>query len=199
MTKGNDVVVQYPPAFEREKVGELAVARDEVYESPLSQVTGRFVPIHGIRVLTLEDGTVTYGCRDCEETGDGPGKIRAHRRAEHHFAEEGATPKPPKRAGGVGQLTLPGTNAMSRTLYELIDMASEIETYEEAMERLDEENQRLRAQLQDEKITHRQELSAMRSEHRQSLTEARSAGVTAEKELAKLRNKIKRMIGTEDN
>lgn len=194
------MAVEYPPAFARDTVDGVKVVSDLVYESPLSRVRGRFVPIHGIRTLTLEDERVVYGCRDCDFIGVGPGKVRAHRRADHHFAEDGTPPKPPKRDGGVGQLRAPGPDALSMTLHELIDQASEVETYALAMESLDEENQELRQKLTTEKIEHREELSVLRREHREELAKARADQKAAEKALAAMKAKIAKSLGmTEDN
>lgn len=71
----------YPPRIERKKVGGVAVVTDEVLPSGLSK-PGVLVPIKGIRKLTLADGTVAHGCRDCLFDGS-LGEVRAHRHAAH--------------------------------------------------------------------------------------------------------------------
>lgn len=73
---------EYPPLFERKEVDGVPVVRDEVLQSGLSARAGRVVPIHGIRVLTLEDKRQVFGCRDCEVTGT-RGEVVKHRNAEH--------------------------------------------------------------------------------------------------------------------
>jgi hypothetical protein len=199
MTKGPIVAVEYPPLFERETVDGVKVVKDTVFESPLSKLHGRLVPIHGIRTLTLEDESTVFGCRDCEFTEDGPGKIRAHRRALHGFSEEGTTPKPPRREGGAGQIRMPGPDALGLTVYELIDQASMVETYALAQEALDNENQRLHEKIQDLKQEHRTEISDLRRGLRAEVAEAKSAQKAAEKELAGMKARLSKMLGVEDN
>lgn len=185
----------YPPAFEREVVGDLKVIKDEVFESPVSQSLGRFVPIHGIRVLTLEDDTVVHGCRDCAFTDPSPGKVRGHRSILHGLAEEGARPKPPKVEGGVGQVRAPGPDALAMTLHELLDVAGSIERLGLATEALDAENEALRAQLMQEKKTHREELAELRRTHREEIAELKNGYKTTEKELAAIKGRLKKLIG----
>lgn len=193
------MAVEYPPAFVREEIDGVKVVKDVVYASPLSKVLGRFVPMHGVRELTLDDESVVYGCRDCPFTGAGPGVVRGHRRADHALAEDGADPKPPRMDGGVGQIRKPGPDALAMTVYEVVDLATHIETLSAAMESLDDENQRLRAQVADERRTHREELAVVRAEHRTALGKERDKTRKVTKELDTLKARLRKFIGVEDS
>lgn len=188
--------VTYPPAFEREFVGDVKVVSDVVYASPLSR-PGRIVPIHGIRTLTLSDGEVVYGCRDCDFTDPSPGKIRGHRRVEQcgGMAEPGTQPRPPKREGAVGQVRAPSPDALAMTLHDVLDMAVQLDTVHQAQEHLDAENQALRLKLAEEKTAHREEVAELRREHREALAEVRAEKKAAEKELAGIKARLGKLIG----
>jgi hypothetical protein len=200
MTKRSEVAVEYPPAFVREKVGDKLVVKDEVYRSPLSDAMGKFIPIHGIRVLTLDDGEVVHGCRDCETTGK-VGQIRVHQKAEHGVAEPGA--EPAKRKGDVpdgtaGQLPYPSAGTLSMTVWEVLDHMQYMSTVEQAMEQLDAESQALHLKLGAERKAHREEVSELRRHHREVLAEEVRLRKAAEKELAAMQTRLKKMLGVED-
>jgi regulator of replication initiation timing len=199
MTKGPNVSETYPPAFVRKSVGDLKVVSDVVYASPLSR-PGHMVPIHGIRTLTLSDGSVVYGCRHCDFTGPGPGKVRGHRRVEQcgGISEAGTAPRPPRREGGAGQVAAPSPGALDMPLRDLVDLANQLDALYEAQENLDAENRSLREKLTEEKQAHREEVAEIRREHRGELRESRDGQKAAEKELAGFKARLGKLIGTEE-
>lgn len=80
-----------PPRLVRLVHGKRVVS-DEPMASNLKPKPGHPpVPIHSIRLFTLEDGSTVNGCRDCEETGT-VGEIRAHRIRAHGTAKPGRKP-----------------------------------------------------------------------------------------------------------
>lgn len=162
---------EYPPLFERDKVDGKKVIRDEVLASGLSGHVGRLVPIHGIRVLTLEDESVVHGCRDCEFTGT-RGEVKGHRAAEHGIAL-GGTPKRSTNPGVAGQLPYPSAEVLSMTFYELIELAEHVGEWEEVLGNLSSENEELRGKV----------------------AEAVRAQRAAERELETKTRRIKRLLG----
>jgi hypothetical protein len=157
MVKGTFVAVEYPPVFERDAVDGKNVVKDVVLESGLSKHLGKFIPIHGIRVLTLDDGTTIHGCRDCVTVGS-RGEVMAHRSAFHGVS-------PPSRRTQVDDevpmLPYPKGAQLSMTLYELMDLAEHIGDWEEVLAGMEEHNQR----LQDKVIEVTQQLKAEEREH----------------------------------
>lgn len=160
---------EYPPLFEREHVHGVKVVRDEVLPSGLSSHVGKVVPLHGTRVLTLADGTTVHGCRDCEFTGT-RGEVKVHRGEEHGVA--GGGPRA-RAAEPAGRLPYPSPEVLSMTLYELIELAEHIDSWEDVLTNY---------QKRDE------EKSAL-------LLEARQGRSGAEKELSALRRKLARLVG----
>jgi hypothetical protein len=156
MKKGHFVAVAYPPEFVRDEVDGKKVVKDEVLASGLSGYKGRLIPIHGIRVLTLEDGSVVHGCRSCRTEGT-RGQIMAHLTAFHSV-------NPASRRGSNGevrQLPFPKGAQLSMTVYELIEMAESVGEWEEVLTNMEAENERLRelvaertAQLKTEQREH---------------------------------------------
>lgn len=128
------MAVSYPPLFEREEVGGVKVVKDEVLASGLSGYHGRLIPMHGTRVLTLEDGTVTYGCRECEFTGS-RGDVKAHRGEEHGVAVGGGG----RRDNAVpdGRVPNPSSEALSMTVYEVLQLAELSGDWEEVLSKLE--------------------------------------------------------------
>lgn len=112
----------YPPLIKRDKVGGVAVVKDEVLASGLTEKVGRLVPLKGTRKLTLADGTVTYGCADCLTHGT-RGEVGMHR------AEEHPPPAPAKKRGpgrpGRGDAKAASYSAELRdmTFGELLELA----------------------------------------------------------------------------
>lgn len=142
------MAVRYPPLFERKEVtvevDGVSVTRkvvsDEVYASGLSKSAGRLIPVHGVRVLTLDDGSVVYGCRDCETVGT-LGEVRTHRKAEHGAVIGGKSRKSAAEAAAGGavaeQVTIP-QDAMSMTLHELLDLGAHVDMWEQLLTGMEE-------------------------------------------------------------
>jgi hypothetical protein len=164
------VAVEYPPLFEREKVDGLRVVKDEVLASGLSGYVGKVVPLHGTRVLTLEDDSVTYGCRDCEFTGT-RGEVKTHRGAEHGVATGGGGAA--KASAAAGRISMPSPEMLGMTLWELLEYASIMGEWEDVLPRLE---------------TRVRELTEERDEENR----ARRA---AERALATLKTRIQKQLG----
>jgi hypothetical protein len=169
MAKGPEVSREYPPLFERKKV-----ITDEVLESGLSGHVGRLIPIHGIRVLTLEDDSVVHGCRDCEFTGT-RGEVKGHRAAEHGIALGGGVPKRSTDPAVAGQLPYPSAEVLSMTFYELMELAQHVGEWEIVLGNQTTEIEELRGKLAEE----------IRLKRR------------AERELDTLKRRVKRLLGEE--
>lgn len=160
------MAVEYPPLFERTDVAGVKVVADTVFESPLSKKVGRFIPVHGIRVLTLEDGTERLACRDCEVVADAEddaggltplGQIRAHRKAEHGVALGGARRKHQSaaEAAAAGDVAVPVVlplDATSMTLHEILELAGHIDEWEGVLSAQDEKIEYLVAERNDLRI-----------------------------------------------
>lgn len=117
----------YPPRVERKKVGGVAVVADEVLESGLSKGKPGFIPIKGIRVLTLANGEVTHGCRDCLMDGT-LGEVRKHRHADHNEAHAGSKRTP------AGPVISP--EALEWTLAELLALAEHVNDWSEVLDNI---------------------------------------------------------------
>lgn len=150
----------YPPKFERADIDGVKVVSDVVYESPLSKHVGRFIPVTGIRILTLEDETEVKGCSDCDFAGT-LGQVRQHRKAEHGVSMGGPTRARTHKsaadadaAGDVDRpITLPADVA-SMTMRDFFttaalidDWATVLENLERQVEELTEERVELRGEL----------------------------------------------------
>lgn len=150
----------YPPKFIREDIDGVKVVSDVVYESGLSKHVGKFIPVTGIRVLTLEDGSTVMGCADDEFAGS-LGQVRVHRKADHGVSMGGARPgRTHKSAADVDAageadrpLVLPADTA-SMTMRDFFttaalidDWGSVLEQLEKQVEELTEERNQLRGEL----------------------------------------------------
>jgi hypothetical protein len=60
------------------EVDGLAVVDDEPLAAPFKNRAGEPVLMHRTRVLTLVDGSVIYGCAECDYTNPNPHSIRPH-------------------------------------------------------------------------------------------------------------------------
>lgn len=170
------MATEYPPAFVRDEIDGVKVVKDEVLGSGLSFKKGRgFVPIHSTRVLTLENDEVVYGCRDCVFAGT-RGQVRQHRRAEHGIDR----PKPNQtfeQADAAGdvigrRLPYPSPDALSMTLWELLDRGEKLGDYEDAIAAQD----------------------LVIADLREQLMEARHGEAEARKELARQTAKLRRIV-----
>jgi hypothetical protein len=136
-------------------VGGVAVVTDEVLESGLSK--GKpgttFIPINGIRKLTLADGTEVHGCRDCLFDG-ALGEVRRHRNAEHGEAHGGARPRTPS-----GVVIPP--DALERSLGELLELAVFVDDWSDLLANLT----RQRDDALEALVEKAKELSAERRAH----------------------------------
>lgn len=150
----------YPPKFERADIDGVKVVSDVVYESPLSKHVGRFIPVTGIRILTLEDETEVKGCSDCDFAGT-LGQVRQHRKAEHGVSMGGPararTHKSAADADAAGDVDRPITlpaDVASMTMRDFFttaalidDWATVLENLERQVEELTEERVELRGEL----------------------------------------------------
>lgn len=117
----------YPPLIERTEVDGVRVVKDEVLASGLSSAVGKLVPLKGTRVLTLENGEVTYGCADCLTHGT-RGEVSQHRATEHPASARKRGPGRPAAAGSKAPAVSPEVMALSLAeLLELATLASETE------------------------------------------------------------------------
>lgn len=119
-------------------VNGLKVISDEPVASPLSKVQNRFVPFRGRRELTLEDGTKTFACADCEFTGT-PGEVTTHRVRDH-----GAR-KPGNPTGGRKADATPNLAWMGMTVGELIEVAGLVSGFESDLDSARDEAEREKA------------------------------------------------------
>lgn len=135
----------YPPKFVREDIDGVKVVSDVVYESGLSKHVGKFIPVTGIRVLTLEDDVELKGCADCEFAGT-LGQVRVHRKAEHGVsmggARRGVTYKSVEDADAAGDvdrpLVLPADTA-SMTMRDFFTTAALIDDWGTVLEQLEQQ------------------------------------------------------------
>jgi len=168
----DDEQALYPPNFVRDQVDGVKVVKDEVLSSGLSAHMGRLVPLKGYRVLTLENGEQVYGCNDCPDFTGTRGEVKAHRGAEHEVALGGSSRRRKDPAADGEVVTLPpGSDTM--TLRELLELAGHVAHWETVLANLASENEDLRATLAAEKAARR----------------------TAERDLDKLQQKLRRLVG----
>jgi len=103
-----------PPA---RYVNGLLVLSDEPVPSSLPVKPGQPpLPIHSLRLLTLADGSTTYGCRDCTAFTGTRGDVQKHRYADH------GAPKPGnkgKRSAGDPPVSV---DLASMTIGDLIEL-----------------------------------------------------------------------------
>lgn len=168
----DDEQALYPPNFVRVEVDGVKVVKDEVLSSGLTAHMGRLVPLKGYRVLTLENGEQVYGCNDCPDFTGTRGEVKAHRGAEHEVALGGSSRRR-KDPGADGEaVTLP-PGADTMTLKELLELAGHVSQWEVILANLASENEDLRAAVAAERAGRR----------------------TAERELDKFQQKLRRLVG----
>lgn len=164
------------PNVDRKKVGTRKVIKDEVLASGLSRHHNKLIPIKGVRKLTLDDGSVVYGCAECVyaavEDTEGMtmlGAVRQHRAIIHGASTGGA--KRGRSSAGDAPASIP----RDMTVYELFELAAHIDEWEVVLSSLEK---RL-----EEKIDENTEL-------RQKLR-------VAERENASIKKKVARSLGLE--
>jgi len=187
----------YPPTIVRTDIDGVKVVSDVVQESPLSRHTGDFIPVKGVRILTLEDETTRYACADCvfvaaperdDQTQTPLGQVRAHR-AEKHGVNIGGNRrgrKPaeaPEAPDPAGTVVLP-RDTLSMSLLEILNLAGHIDTWSTVLTGLEEQNERLVGELQ-------VALARARAAERK-VTELEKA---AEREKANLQRRIAKAMG----
>jgi hypothetical protein len=154
----------YPPKVRRTEVAGVAVVKDEPLPSGLSK-RGALVPLTGTRQLTLFDGRVLFGCNDCEMTGT-RGEVQSHRAREH--GGESAEPARPQARNRTGL----SDDTLSMQLRELLELASQVEHWQDIFEGIRRERDLALAQVAELK----NKLVAEQRDHR------------------KLQQKIKRLV-----
>jgi hypothetical protein len=167
----------YPPRVKRDSVNGRRVVRDEVVASGLSKRFGRLVPLHRLRLLTLDDGSQTFGCRDCVFTG-ARGDVMGHWRQVHGLPAADAAAKRPD----VG--TVEAHELWSMTLRELWDLAKHVEDWETVFAQQNTERDR-------ERQRHVQEQEQLR----ERLAVEVAARRKAERELTALKKRLTKMVG----
>lgn len=164
----------YPPRVVRTEVDGKRVIKDEVLRSNLPPgPDGMPPPMHTTRVLTLEDGSVVYGCGDCETTGATRGDIRKHRNQNHGMTS--STRRSPVNAAASESppLPYPGAETLGMTLYELLELADSVSKWEQVFGNQDNEIERLRKLLteKDQELAEKtRELRAEQREHEKTKT-----------------------------
>lgn len=159
----------YPPRIKRTHVDGVEVVKDEVLRSNLPPLDdGLPPPMHTTRVLTLADGTVVYGCGDCETNGGTRGEIRKHRNEKHGMTT--STRRSPVNVAdnAAPPLPYPGAEMLGMTLYELLELAGGIAHWEGMFSNQEAENDRLRQALleKDQELAEKtRELRAEQREH----------------------------------
>ena len=179
----------YPPRFTRVEVDGQKVVTDHVQPAGLS-TPEQLVPVPGIRVLTLEDGTVLHACNDCQFVSNPElkmttlGQVRQHRKAHHPALSRGGRTKvTPEEADVIGvpagrRLPYPSADALGRSLLEILELAERIDQWEEAFAGQEEVIRGLRettAEAVQRAATAEKELKAMR---RKTASLARTLGMT---------------------
>ncbi len=141
------MAVVYPPSIKRDTVNGKKVVKDEVCPSNLSKYHGRLIPLHGLRVLTLEDGEQVFGCDDCLDVGT-RGEVVAHRNKAHGLTD------PHRRSPVAGtdpetatRMPYPQGVHMSMTILGLLELAEHVGDWEGVLTNLEQENARLREQV----------------------------------------------------
>lgn len=182
MGKRTVVAKSYPPRVKREHVDGKRVVKDEVLRSNLPALDDGLPPaMHTTRVLTLEDGTVVYGCGDCETVGTTRGEIRKHRNQEHGLSSSTRRTAPAVE-NLAPSLPMPGAEMLGMTLYELLELSAAVDHWEQVFANQDAEIERLRGLL---------------TEKEQDLAEQRRLLRTEERDHDRLRARISRLIGSE--
>ncbi len=152
----------FPPKIRREDVDGVKVIDDVPMEAPLTKYTGGFVPVKGIRILTLDDGTTRHACTDCvyvapaerEDQKQTPlGRIRAHRIEKHGVRSGGnrrgrKPAEAPEAPDPTGTVALP-RDTLSMSLLEIMNLAAHIDQWGTVLTGLEEQNERLVGELQD--------------------------------------------------
>lgn len=126
------VARRWPAKYVRDEVDGVKVVRDRVLLSGLTGHMRRPIPHHSVRVLTLEDGTETHGCRDCVLTGS-LGDVKAHRIKDHGDRSPGRR-QAPVRDEQPALIPLGGVSpaALQMPLAELLEMVAVAEESEVA-------------------------------------------------------------------
>lgn len=114
----------------------LRVVKDEPHISPhITDRQGNPVPRHQTRVLTLENGHVTYGCLHCAYTSDNLHSIRPH--LNKHRGEK------PNRVPTVSDLKSMSAADLLKGVNRVAELEADVEhwkgralTAEKALERL---------------------------------------------------------------
>ena len=179
--KGFFVDQDFPPRFPRVEVNGKRVVRDVVLASALSKRHGVLIPLHGTRVVTLDDGEVVHACAECEFTGT-RGGVSVHRadpgvvcgKTEDRPVEP-PLPVPAVPVAGVTPVGVGGVadDARSLTVGEILDLAGHIHQWDALLSRQEEQLAGLRAQVTQEATGRR----------------------AAQRELEALKRKMKRLIG----
>lgn len=173
----------YPPTVVRTEVDGKKVVKDEVLRSNLpAGPDGLPPPMKTTRVLTLEDGTVVYGCADCPTIGATRGEVRKHRNAEHGMSNP-TRRSPTSAPESTPQLPYPGPEMLGMTLLELLELSAAVAHWEHLFATQDGEIERLRKLLTDKD----QELS-------ERTRELRAERITHER----LKVRISKLIGVDD-
>jgi len=104
------------PVVVREIDG-VRIAKVEQTLSPLSSTSAKPIQFKGVLTLTLEDGSQTFACSECDFVG-GRGQVQSHHKAEHG-PKRRSRPKRPELA------LLPGIDqaVASMTIGEVLEMA----------------------------------------------------------------------------
>lgn len=118
---------------EPKEVNGQKVISNVAEKSPLGKtVTGQQLYFHGRRVLTLEDGTVLFGCADCPQVTGAKGDILRHR-AEVHGQKLGGN-----RGTGKHQNPFSET-VLAMPVGQLLVLAGQFSAWEETNTHLLEE------------------------------------------------------------
>jgi len=112
------------------------VVSDEVEQSGLS-TEARPVPIHGRRVLTLQDGTKVFACADCPEVVGTRGEVMKHRWDKHSMAKPGG-----KARATVAALP---TSVLGAALGDVLMAAAHLDAIEEQLVEVEKDRDEWRA------------------------------------------------------
>jgi hypothetical protein len=161
-------VSSYPPKIPRTEIDGLKVVKDEVLRSNLPPGPDGLPPaMKTTRVLTMEDGSVLYGCGDCKVTGATRGDIRKHRNQEHGVTA-GSRRSPARSASDTDSspLPYPAVEMLGMTLYELLELSAAVSRWEQVFGHQEAENNRLRQLLTEKDIELAERTRELRMEQR---------------------------------
>lgn len=94
------------------------------------------------RTLTLEDGTVTYGCQHCDFTADKAGAIRPHLR-QHSDPDK---PRKPRKVRSTGDVQV---DALIKTLTEAGNKDKLVDYWRTRAQEAERKNAKIRKALTD--------------------------------------------------